>query len=123
MFIREIMHKDIFSIDYESSIIDACKRFYRKQIGSLLVLEDGKLKGIITERDIISKVIILNKDPNETYVSDIMSTEVITVNQDSKIEEAVRIMNEKNIKKLPVVSDTGKIVGIITTSDITKIIK
>ena len=103
--------------------MEACKRYYRNRIGSLVVLDQGTLKGIITERDIISRVIILNKDPNITTVKEIMSPTIITINQNANIEEASKIMSSNNIKKLPVVSDTGNLVGIITASDISHILE
>jgi len=118
MQIHEIMSKEIISIDCDATIIEACKRFYRHKIGSLVVLEDGKLKGIITERDIIARVVILNKDPNETTVEEIMSPEVITLNQNTNIEEAIKLMNLKEIKKIPIISEMGSLVGMLTTSDI-----
>jgi len=118
MQIHEIMSREIKSIDTEATIIEACKRFYRNKVGSLIVLEEGILKGIITERDIIAKVVILNKDPNNTTVEEIMSHDVITINQNANVEDAIKLMNSKEIKKIPVISETGNLVGILTTSDI-----
>ena len=118
MQIHEIMSREIKSIDTEATIIEACKRLYRNKVGSLIVLEEGILKGIITERDIISKVVILNKDPNNTTVEEIMSQDVITINQNANVEDAIKLMNSKEIKKIPVISETGNLVGILTTSDI-----
>ena len=118
MQIHEIMSREIKSIDTEATIIEACKRLYRNKVGSLVVLEEGILKGIITERDIISKVVILNKDPNNTTVEEIMSQDVITINQNANVEDAIKLMNSKEIKKIPVISETGNLVGILTTSDI-----
>ena len=118
MQIHEIMSREIKSIDTEATIIEACKRLYRNKVGSLIVLEEGILKGIITERDIIAKVVILNKDPNNTTVEEIMSQDVITINQNANVEDAIKLMNSKEIKKIPVISETGNLVGILTTSDI-----
>ena len=118
MQIHEIMSREIKSIDTEATIIEACKRLYRNKVGSLVVLEEGILKGIITERDIIAKVVILNKDPNNTTVEEIMSQDVITINQNANVEDAIKLMNSKEIKKIPVISETGNLVGILTTSDI-----
>ena len=122
MQIHEIMRREIKSIDTEATIIEACKRFYRNKVGSLIVLDEGILKGIITERDIISKVVILNKDPNNTTVEEIMSQDVITINQNANVEDAIKLMNSKEIKKIPVISETGNLVGILTTSDIKHLI-
>lgn len=122
MKINEIMNKELVTINSDSTIIDACKRLYRHKIGSLLVLDEGELKGIITERDIISRVVILNKDPNTTTVEEIISKDIITINENADFEEAVKLMTLHNIKKIPVISDTNNLVGIITTTDIPKIL-
>ena len=122
MQINEIMNKELYLIDSNATIMDACKRLYRKKIGSLIVVDKGVLIGIITERDIISRVVILDKDPKVTKVEDIMSKEVITIDQNKTVEEASKIMSQHNIKKLPVTSETGGLVGIITTSDVSRVL-
>ena len=118
MQIHEIMSKNIISINSDATVVEACKRYYRNRIGSLVVLDQGILKGILTERDIISRVIILQKDPNTTTVDEIMTSDVKTINQNANVEEAAKLLSSNNIKKLPVVSDTGNLVGIVTVSDI-----
>jgi CBS domain-containing protein len=120
MLVNEIMTKEIVSIESDYTILEACKRYNRYKIGCLIVMDQGVMKGIITERDIISRVIILMKNPSETTVEEIMSKNIISVKENEDVENAIQIMGENNIKKLPVVSD-DKVVGIITITDIMNI--
>jgi CBS domain-containing protein len=116
MIVRNVMHKDVITIHPNLSLREASKIMSKFGIGSLVVMEDEKLVGIITSTDII-KAIAEGKDVDNTLVSEIMSKDVVTVDPDESLEEAVEKMMERNIKRLPVV-EGGKLVGIITASDI-----
>lgn len=97
------------------TVKEAAKIMVNQSIGSLVVVEKGKLVGIVTERDIL-KYIATSTKPH-TPISKIMSKNVKTVKSDSDIEEAAAIMTQNKIKKLPVV-DKGKLVGIVTATDL-----
>ena len=116
MIVRNVMHKDVVTIRPNLSLREASKIMSKFGIGSLVVVEDENLVGIITSTDII-KAIAEGKDVDNTLVSEVMSKDVITVDPDESLEEAVEKMMERNIKRLPVV-EGGKLVGIITASDI-----
>jgi CBS domain-containing protein len=83
----------------------------------LLVTENNNIVGIVTERDIIERTICMDKDPNTAQVKEIMSTDVKTVDVDDRINYAISILKQHNIKKLPVI-ENGELVGIITVTDI-----
>ena len=110
------MHKDVVTVRPNLSLREASKIMSKFGIGSLVVVEDENLVGIITSTDII-KAVAEGKDVDQTLVNEVMSKDVITVDPDESLEEAVEKMMEKNIKRLPVV-EGGKLVGIITASDI-----
>ena len=116
MIVRNVMHKDVVTVRPNLSLREASKIMSKFGIGSLVVVEDENLVGIITSTDII-KAVAEGKDVDNTLVSEVMSKDVITVDPDESLEEAVEKMMEKNIKRLPVV-EGGKLVGIITASDI-----
>lgn len=116
MIVRNVMHKDVVTIRPNLSLREASKIMSKFGIGSLVVVEDENLVGIITSTDII-KAIAEGKDVDNTLVSEVMSKDVITVDPDESLEEAVEKMMERNIKRLPVV-EGGKLIGIITASDI-----
>jgi CBS domain-containing protein len=109
--ISKIMNK-AFIVDDNVTLKSAAKMMSDKNIGSLLIVKEGKIKGIITERDILKNISKLN-----LRVSLVMSKKVITIESEEKIEEAIGIMSENKIKRMPVMKD-GKLAGIITATDI-----
>ena len=110
------MKREVIAINPDISIREASKVMSQHNIGSLLVLDDEKLVGILTERDVLN-LVARGENLDEVKVKDVMSRDVITIESDKKIEDAVDLMLKHKIKKLPVM-ESGKIVGIITTSDI-----
>lgn len=117
MIVKDIMHPDVQKISNSVTIKDAAKIMTDKKIGCLLVVEGQKLLGIVTEDDIITKVVGEGRHPQETTVDDIMVREVIHILPRTSLEEAAELMTKKEIKKLPVIEEE-KIIGIITASDI-----
>lgn len=89
----------------------------RNGVGSLLVVDDKKLVGIMTERDVLNKIVLKSADPKKTKLSDVMSPTPITIDKDADLEEAANKLTKYNIKKLPVVED-GELIGILTDTDI-----
>jgi len=120
MLVNEIMTKNVVGIDRYKTAFDACILYRDKGVGCLLVTDNEQCVGIVTERDIIERTICLHKNPEETKVEEIMSSDIKTVHALDKIEKAVDIMIENGIKKLPVSQD-DEVVGIITVTDISKI--
>ena len=117
MQIKEIMNKDVATVDSGMNVQNVARKMVKSNIGALLVTNGTKLVGIVTERDIIAKVMAEGKDPQTVKVCEIMTEEVIMVGPNQDIEDAADVMTEKKIKKLPVVSG-GQLVGIITATDI-----
>jgi CBS domain-containing protein len=96
----------------------------RYGISCLLVLEEGLLRGIITEQDIVSRIVAACQDPNKVCVKDIMSEPLIVVNQNMSVEEAARIMVHNRIRKLPIIQRTEEgpfLVGLISLMDIARL--
>jgi CBS domain-containing protein len=93
-------------------------------IGCLVVLENGRAIGIVTERDMLERMIAVSADPVKTLVGEIMSKPAVTVEPETELEEAVELMFKHKIKKLPVVEGSGsetKLVGLVTLTDIARI--
>ena len=111
MKISEIMNKAI-AVDSDISLKEDAKIMSDRNIGSLIVLKNDKIAGIITEKDVIKNISSLGKK-----ISSVMSKNVITANHDESLDNAALMMTEKRIKRLPVV-DRGKLVGMITATDI-----
>lgn len=116
LLVREVMKKNVITIDAEKSIEEACKIMGEKHIGSLIVTINNKPCGIFTERDLISKVISKNIDIKKAKIKDFMSSPLIFIKPNFHIKEAAKIMFEMHIRRLPVVED-DKLVGIFTSSD------
>lgn len=117
MEVREAMNTNVKTIKPSSDIKKAAGRMARNRIGSLIVVEEGKLVGIITENDILRKVVAKNRDSAKTKVKDIMTKNVILIRPDADLEEACRLMKKHKIKKLPVL-EGNHLIGIITATDI-----
>ena len=111
------MKNNIITIDSNEPIKTACNMYREKKIGSLLVTENNSVVGIVTERDIIERTICDDLDAKTTPIKQIMSTNVKTVDADERINHAVEIMKNNNIKKLPVL-EKNELVGIVTVTDI-----
>ncbi len=118
MLIKDIMNKNVKVAHSNMKIIDAAKLMSKQHIGSLIILnKKGNITGILTERDILTDAVATEKSLKHIYAENIMTKNVITISPHKKIEEAVKIMKENKIDKLPVI-DGGKIVGIVTARDL-----
>ncbi len=110
---------DVWSIHPDDSVFDAIQEMATKNVGALVVVEDDKLAGIISERDYARKVILLGKASKQTAVRDIMVSKVICVGLDQTIDECMAIMTEKRIRHLPIMHEE-KLTGMITLGDVVK---
>lgn len=115
-FLKDEMKTDVTLVHPDKSVRYAGQILKAVGIGCMLVIDKGKIVGILTERDITQKVVADGLDPEKTRVRDIMSRKIISLSQDNTIEDAVDLMEEKGIKKLPIMED-GRILGIVTMSD------
>ncbi len=112
---------EIWHTTPEDSVLDAIKLMAEKKIGALLVMENEKLSGIVSERDYARKVILQGKSSKETPVKDIMTAEVTVVNPQETVEKCMSLMTEKRMRHLPVVED-GKVIGVVSIGDLVKAI-
>jgi CBS domain-containing protein len=117
MLVKDVMNRDVEVIDGNISLNEAAKVMFEKKRGCLLVLESGKLSGIVTERDFVWKVVAKGLDSSKLKTREIMSSSVITVDPDTDLAKAAELMVEHGIRGLPVAKD-GIIYGIIGTRHI-----
>ena len=113
--------RHVFSVAPDNSVLDAVKLMAEAAVGSLVVLDDEKLCGIITERDYARKVIIKGRASESTQVSEIMSTNVFTTSSDQTVDECMERMTANNIRHLPVVED-NRVIGMISMRDLVQAI-
>ena len=116
---RDIMTPDVEIIDARETIQEAAARMASQDIGALPVCQDGgRLRGMITDRDITVKVVAAGLDPNTTTVGDIADAEeVVTIGADDSVEEALRTMKDHKVRRLPVI-DGHTVIGMVSQGDI-----
>ena len=108
----------IFSVNPDATIQEAVKLLTEHNVGALLVMDkQGKVEGILSERDIVRKVGLHSKSADETKVQDVMTTKVLYVEANQSVEECMALMNEKNIRHLPVY-EKGALLGLISIRDV-----
>ncbi|MEP6604043.1 MAG: CBS domain-containing protein [Spartobacteria bacterium] len=110
---------DVFSISPDAAVYEAVEMMAGKNVGALLVMEAGKLVGLISERDYTRKVMLRGKRSRETKVAEIMSDNPIVIAPNEPVDECLRIMTDKRCRHLPVV-DGDKVIGIISIGDLVK---
>jgi len=122
--VGDIMTKQVVVVPFGKTSLDVAKLMKKHSIGSVIVVEDkeGKhAKGIITERDIVNKILAKGEDPYKAKVEDIMSKPLRVVRPETTIEDAAKAMRENKIKRLPVVNDDNELIGVLSEGDIMKI--
>ena len=117
--VEDVMVKDVITISYRASVKRAAQVMNKHEIGCLIVVKGRKAVGIVTERDMLKRVVAKAANPQKTRVEEIMSRPLIVVEPDMDLEDAVKLMFEMKIKKLPVV-EKGKLVGLISITDIAR---
>lgn len=109
----------VFSVPPTVTVADAVAEMNRHRVGSVLVIDGGRLLGIFTERDVLRRVVGAGIDPKSARVADVMTAGVITISSDVSIEETMVLFTEKRCRHLPVV-DNGELVGTISIGDVTR---
>ncbi len=107
----------LFSVSSGQTVLDALRLMAEKNIGAVLVIDEGVLTGIFSERDYARKVILKDRHSDGTLIADVMTANVITIGPDQRIEECMHIMSDKHIRHLPVMDQKG-LIGIISINDV-----
>ena len=113
--VRDFMTTNVITIDFQATVLEAAKLMHQQDVGDLVVMEGNMPKGIVTERDIVRRVVAQRK-PLDTKVSEVMSDPLITIDENASIRDAARKMVKYKIRRLPVMKK-NVLVGIIATSD------
>ncbi|MBX5320780.1 MAG: CBS domain-containing protein [Candidatus Bathyarchaeota archaeon] len=117
--VEDVMVREVITIDENSTVKEAADVMNKFEIGCLIAVRKGKAVGIITERDLLKRVVAEAKDVNKTRVKDVMSSPLVVVEPYMDLEEAVKLMFQMKIKKLPVV-DEKRLVGLVSLTDIAR---
>ena len=120
MQVQELLDKkghEVYSVSPDATVYDALKLMAEKEIGALVVLEDEKMVGILSERDYARKIILKGKSSKETLVREIMTSEVIHARPDQKVQKCLSLMTKHHFRHLPVLEDE-RLVGILSIGDV-----
>jgi CBS domain-containing protein len=115
--VRDAMTENPRSIGASASVVEAARLMRDQHIGSLPITDDEKLVGMVTDRDIATRVVAEAADPETTSVGDIHSRDIISVEPDKDLEEALQLMARHQVRRLPVL-ENGRLVGIVAQADI-----
>ena len=109
----------VWTADPDDTVLDAIRMMADKDVGALVVIEDGRPVGIFTERDYARNVVLEDRQSKTTPVRDVMSTRIVCASPEQTIEECMAVMTEKRVRHLPVLED-GKLAGIVSIGDLVK---
>ncbi len=119
MKVKQIMTREPVTVGPEVTLAEVATYMRQEDCGSIPVVRDGRLVGIVTDRDIVVRAIAAGKDVKTTPVSDVMSADPVWIGPDDDVTDAERIMGERQIRRLPVVDD-GKLEGIVVLGQIAR---
>lgn len=121
--VRDILRSkpaaQLFSVRSDTKVLEAVKLMAEKSVGALLVIDDGKLAGIVSERDYARKVVLMSRSSHTAEVREIMTPDVITVSPTETMEYCMQLMTDKRLRHLPVIED-GELIGLISIGDLVK---
>jgi CBS domain-containing protein len=116
--IREAMTKDPCSIDADKSVAYAAKMMKDEDVGLAPIVEGDRLVGTVTDRDIAIRVVAEGRDPESTTVRQIASTDLVTIDPEQDLDEALLLMARHQVRRLPVVEEDGRLVGVVAQADV-----
>lgn len=117
---QDIMTSNVVTITSKESIKDAAVRMRNLHIGSLLVVDDGRLVGILTDRDICCKVVASNRDAVLTQIHEVMVKDITTCFEDQEITDAAQIMADRHVRRLPVIHHDHSLAGLLSIDDLAR---
>jgi CBS domain-containing protein len=120
MRVAEVMSRGVDPVAPSATVQEAATQMAEFDVGAVLVGDESGLLGVLTDRDIILRVVVEGRHPEETTVADVMSKKLFSCKEDASVESVVAEMRERQIRRMPVCDEAGKSVGIVTLSDLAK---
>src|SRR5438552_5128985 len=114
MGLLRITRTPLVPVSATATVMAAVRTMHEEHIGAIAVVDNGRLTGIFSERDLMNRVVLQRRDPVNTSVGDVMTSPVITIERTSTADDALKLMDEKHIRHLPVVSIDGKLAGMLS---------
>jgi CBS domain-containing protein len=119
--IREVMTSKVCSIDAEKPVAYAAKMMRDEDVGLAPIVEGDVLVGTLTDRDVAIRVVAEGRDPETTKVREVASTDLVTVAPQQDLDEALRLMAQHQVRRLPVVEEDGRLVGVVAQADVARL--
>jgi len=117
--IKDLMTSNPKSCEPSTTVVDAAKVMAQEDVGPVPIVEGGRLVGLVTDRDLVVRVLAEGKDPSSTTIGEIASADLTTVTPDTDLTEALELMSASQVRRLPVVED-GQLVGIVAQADVAR---
>jgi len=117
--IRDLMTENPTTVEPSATLVEAARVMAQEDVGPVPVVEGGRVVGILTDRDIVVRAVAEGRDPQSTTVQDVVSTDLATVQPDSSLDEALQLMAQRQVRRLPVV-EGEKLVGIVAQADVAR---
>ncbi len=114
MSLLKITHNPPATVEPSANVLEAVQVMAEESVGAVAVVEQGKLRGIFTERDVMLRAVLRERKPRETKISDVMTAPVETISEDTSAEDALNFMLERHIRHLPVLSSSGQFAGMLS---------
>jgi CBS domain-containing protein len=118
--IKEVMTSEVKACEPRTTVAEAAKVMAKEDVGPVPVVEEGRLTGIVTDRDIVIRVVAEGRDPNSTTVGEIASRDLVTVSPDDDLDMALKQLAQNQVRRIPVV-EGGRLVGIVAQADIARL--
>jgi CBS domain-containing protein len=116
--IRDVMTSNPRGIETTTPVAEAARLMKTEDVGSLPILEGGRLTGMLTDRDIVLRVVAEGKDPQTATAGEVASRDLVTIDPQQNLDEALRMMARHQVRRLPVVEEDGRLVGIVAQADV-----
>ena len=114
MGLLRITRTPLVTVSTRASVMDAVRTMYAESIGAVAVVDDDRLIGIFSERDLMNRVVLERRDPDRTRVGDVMTSPVVTIERAMTADDALKLMDENHIRHLPVINTDGKLAGMLS---------
>lgn len=118
--VQEVMTSNPTSVEADRPVVEAARIMKQEDVGIVPIVEGDRLVGTVTDRDIAVRIVAEGKDPQSVSVREIASTELVTVDPQQDLDEALRLMATHQVRRLPVVEEDGKLVGIVAQADVAR---
>src|ERR1700736_1582445 len=117
VLVKDVVDRDLYFVDPSQSVADVAKKMMELKIGAIVVLEDGRLRGVFSERDVLTRVVVGHRDPEKTLVGEVMTEDVATVPEGVGVEVAMESMRANACRHLPVLRGE-EVVGFLSMRDL-----